>query len=304
MAWSPTETPVHGIGTVAARLPPEKRMTATQGGKRIFITGGASGLGLALAQRYARDGWRVAIGDVNDTRGQQAQRQLTAQAAEALYLRCDVTREEDLLAVADQLQTRWGGVDVVVNNAGVAQAGAIEDVPLSDWQWILDINLLGVVRGCKVFTRQFKQQGHGHIVNIASMAGLLHPPNMASYNASKAAVVSLSETLEAELAGSGIGVTLVCPSFFKTNLTESMRTTDPRMLKSMQRLFDRGRLSAEQIADQIHAAQQAGTFYVLPHPEGVKAWRLKRLLPRALYLALLNRRTRKMRGSQKPQEAA
>jgi NAD(P)-dependent dehydrogenase (short-subunit alcohol dehydrogenase family) len=271
-------------------------------GKRIFITGGASGLGLAIARRYAAAGWKVCVGDVNDKRGGEAEKELRKRSADSFYVRCDVTREQDLQSIADQLQKRWSGVDVVVNNAGVAQAGAIEDVPLSDWQWIFDINLFGVVRGCKVFTRLFKQQGHGYIVNVSSMAGLLDPPLMSSYNASKAAVVSLSETLQIELAGTDIGISLVCPSFFKTNLTESMRTTDPRMIKSMNKLFERGKISAEEIADQIYDAQQKGRFHVLPHPEARKAWRLKKFLPRGLYASMAIRQTHRLRGGKSPKQ--
>src|SRR3712207_2057668 len=109
-------------------------------GQRIFITGGASGLGKAMALRFARAGWKVCIGDVHDARGEETLAELTALKVDALSLRCDVRKEEDLRAVADTLASRWGGVDVVVNNAGVAQAGAIEDVTLENWQWIVDIN--------------------------------------------------------------------------------------------------------------------------------------------------------------------
>jgi NAD(P)-dependent dehydrogenase (short-subunit alcohol dehydrogenase family) len=168
---------------------------------RIFITGGASGLGLAIAHRYARAGFKVCIGDIHDERGHEAERAIAhSGASEVLYLRCDVRKVEDLEAVADQLDKRWGGVDIVVNNAGVAQGGPFEQVPMEDWEWVLDINLLGVVRGCKVFTPRFKRQGEGYFVNIASMAGLLDTPFMTGYNVSKAGVVMLSETLQNELA--------------------------------------------------------------------------------------------------------
>jgi NAD(P)-dependent dehydrogenase (short-subunit alcohol dehydrogenase family) len=256
---------------------------SNNGGKRIFITGGASGLGLAIAHRYAREGWRVCIGDINAERGAIAKKELAVQAAAAVYLHCNVTHEEDLQAAADKLVELWGGVDVVVNNAGVAGAGRIEDVPLSDWKWIFDINLFGVVSGCRIFTRLFKQQGHGYLINVASMAGLMDVPMMSSYNASKAAVVSLSETLEIELSDAGIGVSVVCPSFFKTNLTESMRSTDPRLTRKMYKLFERGKVTAEEIADRIYEAQQQGRFYVLPHGEGRNVWYLKRFLPRWVY---------------------
>jgi NAD(P)-dependent dehydrogenase (short-subunit alcohol dehydrogenase family) len=261
--------------------------------ERIFITGGASGLGRAIATRFAKAGWRVCIGDVNDERGAETIPTLHG-SNDVAYRRCDVRNEEDLLAAADWLEENWGGVDVVVNNAGVAQAGPIEDVSLDDWRWIIDINLLGVVRGCKVFTRIFKRQRRGHFVNIASMAGLLDAPMMSSYNATKAAVVSLSETIQNELHDDGIGVTVVCPGFFKTNLGESLRASDPSMHKSLDRLLNRPGVTAENIADQIFDAVENKTFYVLPHVDGRVAWRLKRTLPRSAYTAILRRQTKRM----------
>lgn len=263
--------------------------------KRVFITGGASGLGRALALRYARDGWRVAIADLNDERGEVTRAELAALGAEAVYRHADVTREEDLQAVADDLAQRWGGVDVVVNNAGVAQAGAIEDVSLEDWRWILDINLLGVVRGCKVFTPLFKRQGHGHFVNIASMAGLLDVPRMAAYNVSKAAVVALTTTLEQELAGNGIGVSVVCPSFFQTHLGETMRATDPGLVKMMSKLLASGKLSADEVADAIVEGVARQQVHILPHVAGERLWRAKRYLPHRLYSRLFQKSIQRMK---------
>jgi len=259
--------------------------------KRIFITGGASGLGLAIARRYVAEGWRVCIADVNDVRGEEALAGL--KQADAFYLHVDVTREEDVQAAADELQKRWGGVDVVVNNAGVAQAGAIEDVPLADWLWILDINLLG----CKVFTPLFKQQGSGYFVNVASMAGLLNPPMMSSYNATKAAVVALSETLQVELADQHIGVSVVCPSFFQTNLADSMRSSDPRLQLMTRKLLKKGGLSADEVAAAVFHSVMKKQFYILPHAEAGRIWMLKRYSPRNAYAWLLKRSTR---GMQKP----
>jgi NAD(P)-dependent dehydrogenase (short-subunit alcohol dehydrogenase family) len=260
--------------------------------KRIFITGGASGLGRELALRFARAGWRVCIADLHEGRGAETAAVLGPGAE---FLRCDVTREEDLLAAARHLEEDWGGVEVVVNNAGVADAGAIEAVTLDTWRWILDVNLLGVVRGCRVFTPLFKRQGHGHFVNVASMAGLLDVPLMASYNASKAAVVSLSETLQNELAGDGIGVTLVCPGFFKTRLADSLRTQDPGLRSALEGLFARSPIDAAQIAELVYRAVERGSFYVLPHPEGRRAWLLKRLLPRRLYRVVVEKQHRRLR---------
>jgi NAD(P)-dependent dehydrogenase (short-subunit alcohol dehydrogenase family) len=260
--------------------------------RRIFITGGASGLGKSLAERYAGEGWRVCIGDIQDARGQECVAALRARAPEAHFLRCDVTREEDLESAVQWLQTHWGGVDVVVNNAGVAQAGKVADVPLEDWRWILEINLLGVVRGCKVFTPLFQRQGHGHFVNIASMAGLVHPPTMAAYNASKAAVVALSETLLLELAGDNIAVTVACPSFFRTNLADSLRASDARLLKLTEKLVTKSRFTSAEIARQVYAGVAKKRVFVLTHTDGRVAWMMKRLAPYALYSAAMARMTR------------
>lgn len=260
--------------------------------RRVFVTGGASGLGRALALRYARAGARVCIGDIHDARGEETLAELQMYASEAEYVHCDVTREEDLIAVRERLEQRWGGVDVVINNAGVAQAGAIEAVSIEDWRWIVEINLLGVVRGCRVFTPLFKRQRGGYFVNVASMAGLLDVPYMSSYNATKAAVVSLSETLHNELSEHGIGVTVVCPSFFQTNLAESLRTPDPGLRAVMTKLLSRSPLTADDIADEVLRAVEAKQFYVLPHREARAAWRLKRLLPRNLYVAAIRRQMR------------
>ena len=169
---------------------------AAAAGKRIFITGGASGLGRALAERYARAGWRVCIGDLDVERCADALAAIRVHSPHSQALACDVTREDALQAAAEWLQREWGGVDVVVNNAGVAQMGGIAETTLDDWRWAVDINLLGVVRGCKVFAPLLRTQGGGQLVNIASMAGLVHMPQAAAYNATKAAVVTLFRLLK------------------------------------------------------------------------------------------------------------
>lgn len=254
--------------------------------QRIFITGGASGLGRAIAERYAKQGYRVAIGDVNKERLAETKAKLDEYAIENLAIECDVTKISSLEKAAKQLAAAWDGVDIIVNNAGVATAGSITDHSMQDWEWVTDINLLGVVRGCKAFTPLLKKQGGGHIVNVASMAGLIHPPLMASYNATKAAVVALSETLETELANDNIGVTVVCPGFFRTNLDESMRSNVQGMDKTLQKLFERSPLTAADVADAVYQAVQKKEFFVLPHAEGRKAYLLKRALPHKLYAAL------------------
>lgn len=155
---------------------------------------------------------------------------------------------------------------------------------------------MGVVRGCHVFTPVFKRQGQGYFINVASMAGLTDMPMMSAYNATKAAVVSLSETLQNELADAGIGVTVVCPAFFKTNLGDSLRTTNPALRQVLGKLLERGKITAEDIADQIFQAMNKREFYVLPHVDGRQAWIAKRLLPRRLYTELLKTQAKRMIG--------
>jgi NAD(P)-dependent dehydrogenase (short-subunit alcohol dehydrogenase family) len=263
--------------------------------KRIFITGGASGLGRAIALRYARAGYAVCIGDIHDERGADTEKALRALGADAFYMRCNVTEEAEFERVRDALQERWGGVDIVVNNAGVASAGKIDETSVEDWRWIIEINLLGVVRGCKVFTPVFKRQGSGYFVNVASMAGLINAPFMNSYNVTKAGVISLSETLETELYDEHIGVSVLCPAFVKTNLAESVRAADPRMAALTKKLVERGTVSAEAVADAVFDAVKARRFYVLPHDTEARIWLAKRALPRSVFARIVVQRARKFR---------
>ncbi|OEY68022.1 short chain dehydrogenase [Marinobacter sp. X15-166B] len=249
--------------------------------QRIFITGGASGLGRALALQYARQGARVCIGDVSPQQGAVTAAELTAAGGVGLYADCDVRRLGDLEKVRDDLLEQWGGVDIVVNNAGVAAAGAIETSSMADWEWILDINLLGVVRGCKAFTPLFKRQGSGAFVNVASMAGLMLAPIMSSYNVSKAGVIALSETLHQELRDAGISVSCVCPAFFQTNLARSMRSDIAGMQQKVGTLMKRAPISADDVARDIARAVNAGDFWVLPHAKERRMWLIKRHVPRA-----------------------
>ncbi len=261
-----------------------------QGQARVFITGGASGLGRALAERYASAGYSVCIGDVNDERGAETLAVLQARTT-AHYLHCDVQQEADLQAAADWLKQHWAGVDIVVNNAGVATAGAIDSFPMADWQWVMDINVLGVVRGCKVFTPLLREQGGGQLVNVASLAGIIHPPKMASYCATKAAVVALSESLSLELERDNIAVSVVCPAFFRTNLAESLRASDPSSTAMTQKLVNKAKVGAEEIAEKVYKGVQRRDFHILTHSDSKRFFMLKRLLPYKLYRHIMLKNT-------------
>lgn len=268
----------------------------TRSSKRVFITGGASGLGHALAMHYASQGWRVLIGDLDLVRCADTVAKVRAISPMSDAVTCDVTNESHMQAAADWLQQHWGGVDVVINNAGVAQMGGIDAVSEGDWQWIVDINLLGVVRGCRIFTPMLRTQGGGQLVNIASMAGLVHMPQASAYNATKAAVVALSETLQLELEADQIGVTVVCPAFFRTALAQNMRVSDPKLEAITRRLVERARVGPEEIARQVFEGVQRGDTHILTHPEARHAWMLKRLLPYRIYLKLMRRQLAKMQA--------
>ncbi|MFC8669528.1 SDR family NAD(P)-dependent oxidoreductase [Streptomyces sp. NPDC057199] len=242
--------------------------------KRVLITGGASGLGLALAEQYGAAGHRVLIADLHEPDA--------VPDGDVSSQRLDVRVRNDWDRALRRCETTWGGLDILVNNAGVAAAGRVERLEAVDWDWILDINLKGTVNGCRTFVPVFKQQGSGHIVNIASMAGLLNLPGMVSYNVSKAAVVSLSETLSQELAPYGIRTTLVCPGFVRTNLGAKLRSPDPVLARLADRMIMGGKLTADEVAEQVVTAVAKGRFLALTHPEGRQAVRLKRLLPALL----------------------
>jgi len=247
--------------------------------KRIAITGAASGLGKAIALHYAKAGWDVAVADIQDDDGQHVVSEIKGLGRDSFFCHCDVTKDDDISSLHDQIVDRWGGLEIIVNNAGVATHGTMDNAPLTDWQWVIDINLMGVVRGCKQFTTLFKQQGHGHIVNVASMAGLLYTPEMGSYNATKAATVALSETLKFELEPYNIHTSVVCPGFFQTNLAKSARSPDAGAQELIDRLLSTSKIDADDIAEIIFTAVEKKKFWILPHKTYKNLWLMKRYIP-------------------------
>ncbi|MDE1898493.1 MAG: SDR family NAD(P)-dependent oxidoreductase [Xanthomonadaceae bacterium] len=191
--------------------------------RRVVITGGGSGLGRALAHRYARAGWTVAVADLVRERADAVRDELRATGAHAESYAVDVGDDAAVEALRDAVLATLGGVEHVVNNAGVSSAGTLVETAVEDWRWMLEINLLGVVRGCRAFAPILAAQGRGHVLNVASFAGLAGAPGLAAYGTAKAAVVALSEALRAELADRGVGVSVLCPAFFQTRLLENFR---------------------------------------------------------------------------------
>jgi NAD(P)-dependent dehydrogenase (short-subunit alcohol dehydrogenase family) len=228
---------------------------------RVLITGGASGLGQELARQYLAAGADVLVGDLAESSPDGVPAGVPEGAA---YVTLDVRSDLDWEAAHDWVQREWGGLDILVNNAGIATGGRIDVETMTDWQRVMDINLLGVARGCRTFTPMLKAQRSGQIVNVASLAGFIHGPGMASYNAAKAAVVALSETLGFELGPWGIGVSAVCPSFFRTNLHTSLSGADTAMEKTALSLITEAPYTAEQVATAVIAGIEARESVIAP----------------------------------------
>ncbi|MES2818034.1 MAG: SDR family oxidoreductase [Pseudomonadota bacterium] len=249
---------------------------------RMMITGAGSGLGRELALRWAREGWQLALSDVNEPGLAETLSLVKAAGGDGFTQRCDVRDYSQLTALAQACEVKLGGIDVIVNNAGVASGGFFNELSLEDWDWQISINLMGVVKGCKAFL-PLLERSKGKIVNVASMAALMQGPAMSNYNVAKAGVVALSESLLIELKHHEISVHVVCPSFFQTNLLDSFRGPTPAMKAQVGKLLEGSPITAAQIADYIYEDIAQGRFMILPHEQGRLAWAQKQTDPHALY---------------------
>ncbi|QJQ19648.1 SDR family oxidoreductase [Pseudomonas sp. SK] len=249
---------------------------------RIMITGAGSGLGREIALRWAREGWRLALADVNEGGLRDTLEGVRKAGGDGFVQRCDVRDYSQLTALAQACSEQFGGIDVIVNNAGVASGGFFAELSLEDWDWQIAVNLMGVVKGCKAFL-PLLERSKGRIINIASMAALMQGPGMSNYNVAKAGVLALSESLLVELRQLEVAVHVVCPSFFQANLLDSFRGPNPAMKAQVGKLLEGSPINAADIADYIHQQVSAGEFLILPHEAGRQAWQLKRQAPERLY---------------------
>jgi NAD(P)-dependent dehydrogenase (short-subunit alcohol dehydrogenase family) len=258
--------------------------------KVAVITGGASGFGREFAIIGARLGMKLVLADVQQDALDKTKAELEAQGAQVLALRCDVRKAEEVQALADATMGKFGAVHLVFNNAGVGSGGLIWESTQADWEWVLGVNLWGVIHGVRIFTPLMlecakKESGYeGHIVNTASMAGLLNAPNMGIYNVSKHAVVSLSETLyhDLQLIDAPIGASVLCPYFVPTGISQSQRNrpaelkTDSELTASQraaravsEKAVSSGKVTAEEVAQRTFDAIRDGRFYVYSHPQAL-----------------------------------
>lgn len=248
---------------------------------RAVVTGAGSGLGRAFCVELSRRGARVVGADVS-AEGLKETAALMSGAPMETFV-CDVSKRESVDALERFARESLGGVDLLINNAGVAVAGEVGTVSGDDWSWIVGVNLLGVAHGCEAFVPAMRKQGSGHVINVASLAGIACAPTMAPYNATKAAVIAISETLAGELTDSGVGVTVLCPSFFPTKIMEGSRGGDPKGRKMAEKMMARSKWSAEDVARMTLDGAAAGQLYVLPHVEGRLLWWVKRSAPQAFH---------------------
>ena len=255
--------------------------------KVAVITGGASGLGREFAHVAARLGMKLVLADVQRDALDRTRDELAAQGASVIAMLCDVRKGEQVQALADAAVENFGAVHLLFNNAGVGSGGLIWENTEADWEWVLGVNVWGVIHGVRIFTKLMLAAAakdpsfEGHIVNTASMAGLLNAPAMGVYNVSKHAVVSLSETLyqDLQLVDAPIGASVLCPYFVPTGISQSHRNRpeDVRMTKGptasqlvAQAMTDKavtsGKVTAAEVAELTFKAIADGQFYIYSHP--------------------------------------
>jgi NAD(P)-dependent dehydrogenase (short-subunit alcohol dehydrogenase family) len=256
-------------------------------GRVAFVTGGASGMGLAMVRAFTAAGMKVAIADIETQALDAAMQELAASNAQVIALPVDVTDRDAMEAAAEETVRVFGKVHVVCNNAGVAVGGPVDDMSFRDWDWVLSVNIDGVVNGVQSFVNRIKSHGEGgHFVNTASMAGHIGVPGLSVYNTSKFAVVGLSEAMRLDLAPHGIGVSVLCPGVVRTNIFNSGRNrpthlstaTDTASAVMTSELPPEHRsarieellanaLEPAVVGEMVLHAVQTDEFYIFTHPE-------------------------------------
>ena len=264
-------------GAASVRLPipgTGRRRTARAD---AVVTGAGSGIGRAFALEIARRGGRVVCADIDDVAAKETAEKIGDRAAAHV---CDVSDPDAVAGLADAAEEWFSRpADLVVNNAGIGAGGVvIGEMPLELWRKTIDVNLWGVIHGCHVFAPRMRAAGRGGIINVGSAASFAAAPRMGAYNVSKAAVLALSETLAAELSGTGVGVTVLCPTFVKTNIVNP-DTIDAGAARLATTAMKWTGVSADSVARSALDALDRGQLHAVPQLDAKVIWQAKRLLP-------------------------
>jgi len=256
-------------------------------GKVAVITGGASGIGRAVAEKAAAEGMKVVLADIEEGPLKEVETELTGRGAEAIGVVTDVSDGASVRRLRDRALDRFGAVHLVHNNAGVGTGGPIWEFSEEDWRWILGANLWGVIHGVATFVPLLIEPGEGHVVNTASIAGLTTTAFLGPYHATKFAVVAISESLykDLQVTGAPVGVSVLCPGFVQTRIAESDRNRPAwapgrevegaeELRAAIQGMVDGG-IPPAVVADRVIDAVKEDTFYILTHPELTEAVRIR-----------------------------
>jgi short-subunit dehydrogenase len=253
-------------------------LTKKHPGKRAFITGAGGGLGLTFAKELAKAQWTIGITDLDDAQLQQAANEIRELGGTPVTYAFDVASFAPFEAAVKDFVSLHGGIEIGINNAGVGCAGCFDEVPLATFERVVGINFMGVVYGCQLFVPVMKKAGAGHILNIASAAGFVSSPRMTAYNTTKAAVISLSETLRGELLPSKVLVSVLMPTFVRTNIGKNSLGTE-KYNKIAQKLVEESNVTADQAVAKTFAKMADEALYIVLPDQAVFLWHFKRYFP-------------------------
>jgi len=246
--------------------------------KRAFITGSASGLGKAFCVALAKENWTIGICDISEDKLQQTAQEINQLGGKAMAFGLDVSDEDNYKEVADKFLAATNGIDLLINNAGVGDGTVFEDYSLNNWKWMVGVNQMGVIYGCHFFVPVMKKQRAGQIINIASAAAFSSAATMSPYNVTKAAVLSLSETLYAEITRNNVNISVVMPTFFRTNIVQHAKG-NPEEIETGKLLLATSGLEAEKVADYILKKAGNKRFYIILPKRAKLIYMLKRISP-------------------------
>ncbi|MGI9428121.1 MAG: SDR family NAD(P)-dependent oxidoreductase [Bythopirellula sp.] len=271
-------------------------MPASSTQRYALVTGAGSGLGRAFCLRLAREGWHVAVTDIDLVAAEKTKALLVAAGGNGQVELLDVTSGDAWRRLAERLRCDWPRLDLLINNAGICASGEIGEASLENFQRVMEVNFDGVLLGCHTMVPWLRETGPpGHIVNIASIFGLVAPASMGAYNTSKAGVVALSETLDCELKSHGIGVTVVAPGFFESQLIRRGQFATEQQQQIAEQYLQKAQLTADEVVEHTLAAVRRKQLYVVLGRKARWIWRLKRWMPSRFAKLMAWRYARKLR---------